>query len=227
MATKSITKKRRKTRTEWAKECRDWQRKTVEGFIGLGKTLIKAKADLDHGEWLPFLRDDLKIHERVAQELMRLARNPRFANTRSSSYLPSSFSALTALSRLSDDDFEAGKASGAINPRTTTKQARLMVVPVVSRRVKIKNVAYVGPTEPLSTGWGSSERRHNTIEPVPPEQQAGDAPPPDLLVTDLVHIEDQLRTRLTGDRLRMALAGLEQIRAALAEGTVMPFSRSN
>jgi hypothetical protein len=131
------------------------------------------------------------------------------------------------LSRLSDDDFEAGKASGAINPRTTTKQARLMVVPVVNKRVKIKAVAYVGPTEPLSTGWGSSGRRHNTIEPAPPEQRASDDPPLDPLTADLAAIEDQLRERLAGDRLQMALAGLEQIRNALAEGTVVPFSRSN
>jgi len=206
-ATRSAAKRRSKTRKEWAAECRGWQRKTVEGFIGLGKTLIKAKADLDHGEWLPFLRDDLKINARVAQELMRLARNPRFTNATNSSYLPSSFSALVALGRLSNDDFATGIKSGAINPGTTAKQARVLTVRVKNVPLKVVSVGYVRPTPAVEVSR-------------PPVVER----PSDPLLADLAAIEEQLSERLEGDRLARALAGLEQIRKALVEPTVVALS---
>jgi hypothetical protein len=128
--------------------------------------------------------------------------------------LPSSFSALIALSRLSDADFEAAEESGAINPRTTAKEAKLLEVRLVHRRVKVTSVGYTrpGPSFPLSltTGGGNFGRAPN---------------PPDPLIAALAAIEDQLRERLAGDRLQTALAALAQIRAALAEETVVPFSR--
>jgi hypothetical protein len=229
MTTRSVAKRRqRKTRKEWAAECRGHLRKTAEGLIGLGKTLTKAKRDLDqHGEWLSMLRDDLNIDVRFAQRVMALARNPRFSKASNLTHLPHALSALAELARLSDEDYEAAKASGAINPSMTAKQAsRFVTVPVVRRRVKIESVAYVSPTEPFK-GWGSGERRH-TIEPVPPQRHAViDAQPPDPLIADLAHIEDQLHDRLDGDRLERALAGLEQIRKAIAEPTrdnVVPLS---
>src|SRR5262249_18752125 len=140
----SVAKPRHKTRKE-AAECRGWQQKTVEGLIGLGKTLIKAKHDLDaHGEWLPMLRDDLKMDVRFAQRLMRLARNPRFSKATNLTHLPHVLSALCELARLSDDEFEAGKASGWINPNMTARQARqILTIPVVTKNIQITSVAYV------------------------------------------------------------------------------------
>jgi hypothetical protein len=214
MTTGSVAKQPHKTREQWAAECRGWQRKTVEGFLGLGKTLIKAKADLDHGEWLPFLHDDLKINARVAQELMRLARNRRFANASNSSYLPSSFSALVALGRLSDDDFATCIESGAINPGTTAREAKQVLTVMVTRGPpRLVTPVYHRPaeTDQPFLGWPSPPR---------PDYQ-----PPDPLLAHLDAIEEGLPARLEGDRLERALAGLEQIRTALAEpptGEVVP-----
>ena len=84
------------------------------------------------------LRDDLKMEKRFAQRVMALARNPRFASNLT--LLPRALSALGELARLSDDDFEAGKASGAINPSTTAKEA--------SRLVKVR-VTKSAPTTTL------------------------------------------------------------------------------
>jgi hypothetical protein len=230
MTTRSVAKRPRKTRKEWAAECRGWQRKTVEGMIGLGKTLTKAKHDLDHGEWLPFLRDDLKINARVAQKLMQLARNPRISNTTNSSYLPSSFSALVALGRLSDEDFATGIKSGAINPGTTAKQATeqhftITVEPARPARLEtpvitVEPVTHVNAQEQMK----SAIRRGLS----PPPRPALVYRSPDPLIADLAAIEEQLCERLEGDRLERALAGLEQIRKALAEptGEVVPFPPS-
>ena len=119
--TRSVAKRRRKTRKEWAAECRGCLQKTAEGLITLGKTLTKAKRDLAHGEWLAMLRDDLKMDVRFAQRVMALARNPRFSKAANLTHLPYALSTLGELARLSDDDFEAGKESGAISPSMTEK----------------------------------------------------------------------------------------------------------
>jgi hypothetical protein len=44
--------------------------------IEAGRKLIEAKEMLQHGEWLPWLRDHIGIGERTAQDYMRLARDP-------------------------------------------------------------------------------------------------------------------------------------------------------
>lgn len=51
-----------------------YKRQAGGAIIEIGKRLLEAKAQLDHGEWLPWLRDRVDISERSAQNFMRLAR---------------------------------------------------------------------------------------------------------------------------------------------------------
>jgi hypothetical protein len=48
--------------------------RSVERAFDAGELLIEAKAQLKHGQWLPWLRDHVEISERAAQLYMRLAR---------------------------------------------------------------------------------------------------------------------------------------------------------
>src|SRR5690242_8378280 len=57
---------------------------SVAAAIEAGQKLIEAKAMLDHGDWLPWLRK-LGISPRTAQDHMSLARNP---NARHAAHLP-------------------------------------------------------------------------------------------------------------------------------------------
>ena len=43
-------------------------------IIGIGQRLIEAKSMLPHGEWLPWLTEQVEFSERTAQNFMRLAR---------------------------------------------------------------------------------------------------------------------------------------------------------
>ena len=43
-------------------------------IIGIGQRLIEAKAMLPHGEWLPWLTEQVELTERAAQRFMRIAR---------------------------------------------------------------------------------------------------------------------------------------------------------
>ena len=46
-----------------------------EAILTIGQRLIEAKALLPHGEWLPWLEDEVEFSERTARNFMRLARS--------------------------------------------------------------------------------------------------------------------------------------------------------
>lgn len=51
-----------------------YKRQAGRAFLEIGKRLNEAKAQLSHGEWLPWLREKVEISERSAQDFMRLAK---------------------------------------------------------------------------------------------------------------------------------------------------------
>lgn len=51
-----------------------FKRQAVESIYEIGRRLIEAKAQLKHGEWLPWLRDEVEFSETSAQRYMQLAR---------------------------------------------------------------------------------------------------------------------------------------------------------
>lgn len=57
------------------KEILEAKRVGGEAILTIGKALIEAKAQLSHGEWLPWLTERVEFSERTAQNFMKLARN--------------------------------------------------------------------------------------------------------------------------------------------------------
>lgn len=55
-------------------EIRFFKRQAAESICEIGMRLIEAKTQLSHGEWLPWLRDEVDFSEASAQRYMRLAR---------------------------------------------------------------------------------------------------------------------------------------------------------
>lgn len=55
-------------------EILDAQRRGGKAILDIGKGLIEAKGMLSHGEWLPWLNEQIGYSERLAQRFMRLAR---------------------------------------------------------------------------------------------------------------------------------------------------------
>ena len=51
-----------------------YKRQAGGALLEIGKRLNEAKAQLSHGEWLPWLREKVDISERSARDFMRLAR---------------------------------------------------------------------------------------------------------------------------------------------------------
>ena len=84
-------------RALWAKRICAASRKTVAAMIQTGRLLIAAKAKLKHGEFIAMLRSDLPFKERVAQHLMKIARNPAISKASNWSHLPVARSTLSDL----------------------------------------------------------------------------------------------------------------------------------
>ena len=55
-------------------EILDAKRTGGEAILTIGRCLIEAKDMLQHGEWLPWLNEQVELSERTAQKFMRLAR---------------------------------------------------------------------------------------------------------------------------------------------------------
>ena len=55
-------------------EILDAQRRGGEAILTIGRCLIEAKEKLPHGEWLPWLNEQIHYSEKTAQNFMRLAR---------------------------------------------------------------------------------------------------------------------------------------------------------
>lgn len=113
---------------EWAEVIKADLGRAVEGIVAAGRNLIKAKADVRHGEWLPMLKK-IGISRQAAHQLMTLAENPAIANDRNCGHLPTAARALYELSRLPAEEIEAGIKSGAITPDMTIRDAKALVNP--------------------------------------------------------------------------------------------------
>lgn len=55
-------------------EIQFFKRQAGQAVYEIGRCLLEAKAQLKHGEWLPWLRDEVVFSEASAQRYMRLAR---------------------------------------------------------------------------------------------------------------------------------------------------------
>jgi hypothetical protein len=49
------------------------KKEVVSRAIAAGESLVKAKAKLEHGQWLPWLKENFDLSERTAQNYMTLA----------------------------------------------------------------------------------------------------------------------------------------------------------
>jgi regulator of replication initiation timing len=115
---------------------------SVEGIISEGRHLREAKDELDHhGEWLPLL-ERLKIGERYAQMLMKIAANEVLANPNHWFVLPRSWRTLYELSTLPREVLKARIADGTITPAFTRKNvAALKGKPARSQNLHRRDLA--------------------------------------------------------------------------------------
>jgi len=62
-------------------------RATLAHAIRCGELLLKAKAQMDHGQWLPWIKENLTLKPRQCQGYMRLAQNQEALNAQATAHL--------------------------------------------------------------------------------------------------------------------------------------------
>lgn len=112
-----------RTGPEWASIIRDDLNRAVEGIISAGQHLTQAKADVNHGEWIPML-NGIGISQPQAYKLMQISQNEAISNHSYKNDLPRTFTALHELSQLDPEEIESGVEDGTIRPDMTTQDAK-------------------------------------------------------------------------------------------------------
>jgi hypothetical protein len=132
----------RRSVDEWIDTIAADRGRSVEGIIAEGQHLREAKDQLDHhGEWLPLLKI-LKVGERYAQMLMKIADNKVLANPNHWFVLPRSWRTLHELSTLPREILEAKIGDGTITPEITRKEvAALKGKPAGTRNPRRRDLA--------------------------------------------------------------------------------------
>jgi N6-adenosine-specific RNA methylase IME4 len=112
------------TRRQWAKRLNDqWdviRQTAVTGFIELGRDLHRAKAGLEHGQWINVLDSDLKFHRRVASMFMRIATwcdsQMGVIDSHLAKMLPPDYNTIDKIARLDEVTFKRLVKDGTICP---------------------------------------------------------------------------------------------------------------
>src|SRR5262245_62629915 len=110
---------------KWAKIIADDLTRAVARIIDAGQHLQEAKAEVDHGDWLPLLKG-LKIGERTAQMLMTIAENEALANPNHWFALPTSWRTLSELATLSPEFVKAKIAEGVSRSEITPDEVSVI-----------------------------------------------------------------------------------------------------
>lgn len=117
-------------------------RKSISDVIALGDILIKAKVDIPHGAFTDMIDDGLPFGPRIAQMLMSVAKDKRItdmAKTERGAVLPTSYSTLYEMTKLSDTQLTEAVESKVINPSVERRE-------ITGLRAKAKRDAKRQPT---------------------------------------------------------------------------------
>jgi hypothetical protein len=121
------------SRQQWVQRINSEAKETARHFVKIGQSLIAAKKQLGHGAFSEMIENDLAFDARTAQRLMAIGRDPNLANATHESHLPTAWTTLFLLAGMPTETFEQAVASGAINPKTTRKEAKALTVRVLTK----------------------------------------------------------------------------------------------
>jgi hypothetical protein len=100
---------------EWSAACSGM----LKAIFRIGEELIKAKAELEHGQFLAMIESELPFGRLTAWRFMTIARDERLANVSTLKHLPPHWNTLHQITRLDDQQFERLLNNGTIPPEVT------------------------------------------------------------------------------------------------------------
>jgi hypothetical protein len=102
---------------QWADRICTQVGKSVEAIIEVGRLLVKAKADLAHGEWGRLFEDKLvPFGQETARQLMAVSQHPVLSNSKHAWNLPPAWTSLYELTKVEPKRLTAAFKDGLITP---------------------------------------------------------------------------------------------------------------
>ena len=113
---------------QWANQICAQLSKSAEAIIATGRLLVKAKADLAHGEWARMFEDALvPFSQDVASRFMKIANHPTLSKSVHAPSLPPSWTALYELTKVPDKALDNAFRDGLITPSMERKQVKALM----------------------------------------------------------------------------------------------------
>jgi N6-adenosine-specific RNA methylase IME4 len=105
----------RKAWGSWPRQIADCWRKSAKAIIETGRLIARAKAALEHGEFMAMIETALPFSAGTAERLMAIAADSRLTNSAHGPILPPHWRTMYELTKLDDREFKARVKDGTIN----------------------------------------------------------------------------------------------------------------
>lgn len=113
---------------QWADRICAQLTKSVESIVETGRLLIKAKADLPHGEFGRMFEDGLvPFGQGTAERLMSIAQHPQLSNSAHAPSLPPSWMTLYELTKVPEPALKNALRDGVIKPDMPRKDVAALM----------------------------------------------------------------------------------------------------
>lgn len=148
--------KRQPLAEQWAERISTHHQRSVESVIETGRLLMKAKSELQHGEWGRLFDERmLPFDQGTAGRLIAIASHPLLSNSAHAPNLPVSWATLYELTKVPEPTLKGALKDGIITPDMPRKAVKALEPPK-PRRVESKPVVTID-IEPAITSWSDDE----------------------------------------------------------------------
>jgi len=113
-------------RQKWAERIGDAWQKQVSSIFETASLLETAKAELRRGDFMRMVKGDLPFSQSTANKLMKIAACDHLRNSEHAPNLPAHWMTLHDLTLLTEEQFERGITSGAINSKMQRKDIKAL-----------------------------------------------------------------------------------------------------
>jgi N6-adenosine-specific RNA methylase IME4 len=127
-------------RKVWAvKILKVWQA-ALESIIETGRLLRAAKKDLDHGEFMKMVKEDIGFSISKAERLMKIAADARITDSAHMPIMPPCWGTLYEIAKLNKTDFKLALRTGIIRPDCERERIKVFRRIQANKRIKRANV---------------------------------------------------------------------------------------
>jgi N6-adenosine-specific RNA methylase IME4 len=151
------------SRKEWAEKITQRYQDSVRAILDVGRYLIQAKAELEHGEFGVMIANDLPFSRPTAFRFMAIAQNPVLSSDTHAQRLPTSWGTLYELSKVPTTVLEEALTIGQITPDFQRKDVPSLI-PVTPRRMTKSETATVTDL----TGLTRTGKTFGSLYVIPP-----------------------------------------------------------